>query len=1083
MDIRTEIRTRLLDNTSDFDHSEVLTPCLDKLTKLCQNNLKKLNLISIGQAGPSSRKQKCTTSFITAPHIPNVPAPQTSKGSYDNHPNKKCLVCGYYVKGRRGLRLHLGRNPNCRRNSKLPENILKENDSIPRKVLEAVKGPSTSVESLENMCGDGLNTKIKKHNSKHGCTLCHRLVTKDHYISSSTHRVYESSIPTNVASLSCNSTNLVYLITCQKCKLQYTGETAQLLRERIRHHVSCFNHPEKDNTCRILSEHFGMGLCKNATFTVNIIHKLSGNGRNDNGTLDPAITHVRRKIETELMLKLRTVYPFGLNGRVGDEYMTDSDRCNISSKFPSLKRVKEHQKVRTKVKSSNEFVINNFFYIINESFRSNLKNTMNLIRVLLSSLKKSSCRILYDRISDYLLEKHDNYLYSRFFIAALDILAFKIGTPPDIKETKKTPPSNCCHISFNNKAIDFINIQRILRDKNVLSSLPIELRENTPTIVYKLNETNRSKIFNYKSFVQTFNVDAFIADHSTLPCDCHLSPFCDPDHGHIISGDLSTIPDLQLRKLVSKGPKYREPKPFSFEKAKDNIMLGIDSCIESWSRREGLSSKIFMVWRDRVLKEIDNRIAFLSNNNRKVRKKSSILQNTTSKNCLSDLQSKYVLVPIDKAANNVAFICKRFYAEVLLKELGILGTSTSTYTKIEDKTPDEIVTQHQSELKNQFNISVSKDMLTLPDIYWLPKLHKNPIKFRYIIASKHCTTKTLSKYVSSIFSLFMNQIEAYYNKSHYYSGIKSYWIVRNRDPIMDAVRRSYARNSAKCVSSFDFSTLYTKIPHDKLIDVLNEIIDFVFKGGTRSKIAIRYSGKATWVKSCSSKTTNFTKISIKNAVSYLIKNCYFKLGDKLFRQDIGIPMGSDPAPAFANLFLFYYESSWLKSIKKDDNILARKFGQVFRYIDDLVALNDGLAFERYHDQIYPPELELNKENENNHCTNFLDLNIGIENGVFITKLFDKRDSFGFNITRLPYRDSNIPCRMFYSSITAECLRICRATTTHDDAITSIKGFLTRMMKQGAELPKIKNSIRKMVNKHQIAHKYNVNTNTFINQIL
>lgn len=261
------------------------------------------------------------------------------------------------------------------------------------------------------------------------------------------------------------------------------------------------------------------------------------------------------------------------------------------------------------------------------------------------------------------------------------------------------------------------------------------------------------------------------------------------------------------------------------------------------------------------------------------------------------------------------------------------------------------------------------------------------------------------------------------------------------------------------------------------------IIDFVFKGGTRSKIAIRYSGKATWVKSCSSKTTNFTKISIKNAVSYLIKNCYFKLGDKLFRQDIGIPMGSDPAPAFANLFLFYYESSWLKSIKKDDNILARKFGQVFRYIDDLVALNDGLAFERYHDQIYPPELELNKENENNHCTHFLDLNIGIENGVFITKLFDKRDSFGFNITRLPYRDSNIPCRMFYSSITAECLRICRATTTHDDAITSIKGFLTRMMKQGAELPKIKNSIRKMVNKHQIAHKYNVNTNTFINQIL
>ena len=48
------------------------------------------------------------------------------------------------------------------------------------------------------------------------------------------------------------------------------------------------------------------------------------------------------------------------------------------------------------------------------------------------------------------------------------------------------------------------------------------------------------------------------------------------------------------------------------------------------------------------------------------------------------------------------------------------------------------------------------------------------------------------------------------------------------------------------------------------------------------------------------------------------KGTKVKFGDKLFRQDIGIPMGSDPAPYFANLFLYHYESSWLKStIKKN----------------------------------------------------------------------------------------------------------------------------------------------------------------------
>jgi hypothetical protein len=284
------------------------------------------------------------------------------------------------------------------------------------------------------------------------------------------------------------------------------------------------------------------------------------------------------------------------------------------------------------------------------------------------------------------------------------------------------------------------------------------------------------------------------------------------------------------------------------------------------------------------------------------------------------------------------------------------------------------------------------------------------------------------------------------------------------------------------VSSFDFSTLYTKIPHDKLIDVLNKVIDFAFKGGTRNKISIHKSGLANWVHDSTKSTCIYTKESITRAVSYLIKNCYFKLGDKLFRQDIGIPMGSDPAPAFANLFLFHYESSWLNSIKKSNNILARKFGQVYRYIDDLLALNDGHSFESFHHDIYPQELQLNKENEDYSSTDFLDLHIEIDNGVFTTRLFDKRDHFGFNITRLPYKDSNIPGKMFYSSIAAECLRICRATSLGAHAKTSIKTVLARMIKQGAVMSRMKNSISKMFNRHQINQKFGVHDNSFVNKL-
>ena len=68
-------------------------------------------------------------------------------------------------------------------------------------------------------------------------------------------------------------------------------------------------------------------------------------------------------------------------------------------------------------------------------------------------------------------------------------------------------------------------------------------------------------------------------------------------------------------------------------------------------------------------------------------------------------------------------------------------------------------------------------------------------------------------------------------------------------------------------------------------------------------------------------------------------------------------MGSDPAPLFANLFLFFYESRWLKSIKNTNYGVARKFGNSFRFIDDLIEINDGNEFE-----IYPFELILKKQN-------------------------------------------------------------------------------------------------------------------------
>ena len=161
-------------------------------------------------------------------------------------------------------------------------------------------------------------------------------------------------------------------------------------------------------------------------------------------------------------------------------------------------------------------------------------------------------------------------------------------------------------------------------------------------------------------------------------------------------------------------------------------------------------------------------------------------------------------------------------------------------------------------------------------------------------------------------------------------------------------------------------------------------------------------------------------------------------------------MGSDPAPFFANLFLHHYESEWLNLIKNQEYQRARKFSNAFRFIDDLIIINDSNEFLNSYKEIYPEELQLKKENNHEKEATFLDLHINIDtSGKIKTKLYDKRNSYNFFIVRFPYKSSNLPNKMFYSTTSAEILRICRATTDFNEFSLTSKLLIQRMLRQGA----------------------------------
>jgi len=213
-----------------------------------------------------------------------------------------------------------------------------------------------------------------------------------------------------------------------------------------------------------------------------------------------------------------------------------------------------------------------------------------------------------------------------------------------------------------------------------------------------------------------------------------------------------------------------------------------------------------------------------------------------------------------------------------------------------------------------------------------------------------------------------------------------------------------------------------------------------------------------------------------------MNNCFFTLGDHVYRQKIGIPMGSDPAPFMANLFLYYYESKYVKEVKKSDISVARKFRHTFRFIDDLVAINDDGEFEKCHKNIYPSELELKKENGNSNVS-FLDLSIDIKGRFFETSLYDKRDSFPFSIVRMPYKCSNMPAKIFKATIGGEILRIGRACSTNESFLKSTKTVLQRMIRQGAHVKDLTKILKKTFGRHDELKRFAVNSVEFVSSLL
>ena len=128
---------------------------------------------------------------------------------------------------------------------------------------------------------------------------------------------------------------------------------------------------------------------------------------------------------------------------------------------------------------------------------------------------------------------------------------------------------------------------------------------------------------------------------------------------------------------------------------------------------------------------------------------------------------------------------------------------------------------------------------------------------------------------------------------------------------------------------------------------------------------------------------------VTDALIYLLDNIYIRFGSKLYRQNVGIPMGTNCAPLVADLFLFCYERDFMKSLTKEKRYdLIDAFNSTSRYLDDLLNI-DNIHCEHMVHRIYPAQLKLNKANASDTEAAFLDLNLSIHNDIVSTKYMIK----------------------------------------------------------------------------------------------
>ena len=902
-----------------------------------------------------------------------------------------------------------------------PEDICTE--VIKEPMFESSKTTIT-VSKIHDLSAIGKNF-VPKCN-RIGCFPCQNLSESNFFLCNSSNHIF---VTNNKVHVTCDTKKVIYAIRCSCCGVTYIGKTKGSLRSRFYDHKSKFMRKNKTGL-PVLYQHFSKCI---GNPIVSILAALD-EGDNLGNT------------ESTFIKATRSLFPYGLNDSLaGTCYVSAHSERNV---YQEMLDFEKSCKMRQKSKRVRGPKNTNTGKDIHEMFQWCLKNVsisrrINFFRRIIFQSRTNALKNLAQLLLDHPLK-----IDPTTKACIDDLIRSKVTPSPPHKTSKR---KNVVIVNFKDKAMENYDIENAFRN----TVYP----DGDVGVCYKYADPLGGEAFNYSKIVSQMDKN----HNNNCKCRSHHK-YHYHDNGHVATGNLNFIRDFcknenkntveTLINLLQKGPKFRRENQIfnDFENlvscTRDETLTAIQQHVKIQSKKYPKRATAYQKWGQAVsakLKKVED-----------ITKSASRRSYDNEFKLLRKLQRQFVFSYIDKCSNNISCTCRCWHAKQMRQEI----EKTSQYEKI-NKTEDNVLKMLQDEIKTLSNgHAQSSDKFA--SLHLVLKMHKK--------GKRYICSNTANKATGDIARKLTIFLKAIYNSRRFFERVasdlydkpNSFFVIDNS---IEAANILEKMNDVQNFGSMDFSALYDNIAPGEAIREISEIIRKSYNG--RKYLSLYPNATAaTWSNKHIDGAWNVTSEQLIEVLTFVMDNQFIKVGDAIFRQIKGIPMGSSPAPYVANLYLFALENRFVRN----NPDMFQHPATVMRFLDDVLYINCN--YPEIATDIYGDILPFTRDDPVQNTLAFLDLNLKLEpTKKFNYATYDKRDAYNFKINKYPYASSVIHSKTLRGVGISQLIR-CMRTNLHlfSFAKRSAK-ILLEMVENGGSIRDVHAIWKKFASKHYNTKRY------------